>query len=63
MTEGDRASEHSRRLLATTLLVGLAFLFGSLGQTLASRRRTLLGLAWLALLTAASVAVVLEVLA
>ena len=58
--EGDRASEHGRRLIGTMALVGLSFLLGSLAQSMTTRRRLLLLLGWAALAVAVLMAVAVE---
>jgi hypothetical protein len=57
----DEASRHAIRILAVTVVVGLAFLAGSLAQVLHSRRRVLLVAGWVTLLAAVGLAVVVEV--
>ena len=60
---GDEASRHAIRILSIAIVVGLAFLAGSLAQALPSRRRLLLIAGWVALGAAAALAVAIELTA
>lgn len=60
--QGDRASRHSVVTLAGSVPVGVAFLMGSLAMPWRRRRRVLLVLAWLAVLSGAAVGLSVEVL-
>ena len=60
---GDAASQQAIRLLAVTIVAGLAFLAGSLAQVVASRRRLLLIIGWGTLTAAGLLAIAIEVTA
>lgn len=57
---GDAAAERATQLMATNLLIGMAFLLGALAQALLPWRRMLLVLGWASLSVAATIAIVLE---
>ena len=62
MASGDTAADRATRMMATTIAVGLAFLFGAAAQAFGGRRRLFLGLGWAALLVAGLVALAVELL-
>jgi hypothetical protein len=57
---GDVAGERSDALLRCTIIIGAAFLFGSLAQAFGRRRRPLLLLGWIALVAGAGAAIAIE---
>jgi hypothetical protein len=60
---GDEASRHAIRILAVAIVVGLAFMAGSLAQALPSRRRLLLIAGWVVLGVASALALAVELTA
>lgn len=60
--QGDRASRHAVLAMTATVPVGLAFLAGSLAMPWRSRRRVLIAVAWLAVLSGAGMGIALELL-
>jgi hypothetical protein len=58
---GNRASNHAVRLLATTIVVALAFMFGTLAQGFPGRRRMFLSVGTVVLVIGAASAAVVEV--
>ena len=59
---GDRASNHAIRLMATTIIVAVAFMFGTLAQGFPRRRQAFLSVGTVVLVIGAASAAVVEVM-